>query len=546
MSQYIFILVWIAAMFFLKSVMSGGYRVENILGKKEYRVSWGFAAFAFCPVVIMATFRGDMGDSYAYKTMFRNLPNTISGLLNYIPSVTKDKGFSALSGIIKCIFGSNDVVYFCVLASIQAIILVTIYRKYSTNYLLSIFLFIASTDYLSWMFNGVRQFAAVTIIFASTKFMLEKKWVPTILMILLASTMHQSALVMIPIVIIVQGKAWNKRTILFLSAALVAVTFVNQFTSILDAIRGNSHYMKLLSPKQLYRWLVSDEYDIVISYLEGPSARIVAGCPKNKTKIVSWIHCTYHNKEELAKSFRDIKEAYKCYEKSDRMIFVSEEVKQAFIRYCPIKCETHVLYNTNESEKIIVKAAERIEEDLFKKNTFFWCGVGKIVPNKGFDRMIRIQRRLLEEGYDVQLLILGTGWQQKELENLCEENGVSNAVTFLGYQTNPYKYVSNCDLFVCASYAEGFSTATTEALIVGTPVCTVNVSGMKEMLGENDEFGVIVENNEEALYSGIKKLMDNPELLKHYKNMSIQRGKAFSTAETVNAVQNMLIRLMEE
>lgn len=59
MSQYIFILVWIAAMFFLKSVMSGGYRVENILGKKEYRVSWGFAAFAFCPVVIMATFRGD-------------------------------------------------------------------------------------------------------------------------------------------------------------------------------------------------------------------------------------------------------------------------------------------------------------------------------------------------------------------------------------------------------------------------------------------------------------------------------------------------------
>ena len=291
------------------------------------------------------------------------------------------------------------------------------------------------------------------------------------------------------------------------------------------AIRGNSHYMKLLSPKQLYRWLVSDEYDIVISYLEGPSARIVAGCPKNKTKIVSWIHCTYHNKEELAKSFRDIKEAYKCYEKSDRMIFVSEEVKQAFIRYCPIKCETHVLYNTNESEKIIVKAAERIEEDLFKKNTFFWCGVGKIVPNKGFDRMIRIQRRLLEEGYDVQLLILGTGWQQKELENLCEENGVSNAVTFLGYQTNPYKYVSNCDLEIFKKLID---------------VCN-DISEFDDCTSWE-----VGEGLEEALYSGIKKLMDNPELLKHYKNMSIQRGKAFSTAETVNAVQNMLIRLMEE
>lgn len=312
------------------------------------------------------------------------------------------------------------------------------------------------------------------------------------------------------------------------------------------AIRGNSHYMKLLSPRQLYHWLVPEEYDIVISYLEGPSARIVAGCPKNKTKIVSWVHCTYHNKKELAKSFRGIKEACQCYEKSDRMIFVSEEVKQAFLNCCPIKCETNVLYNTNESEKIIVKAAEKIEENLFKENTFFWCGVGKIVPNKGFYRMIRIQKRLIEEGYDVQLLILGTGWQQEELENLCQENGILNTVTFLGYQTNPYKYVSNCDLFVCASYAEGFSTAATEALIVGTPVCTVKVSGMKEMLGANNEFGVIVENNEDALYLGIKKLIDNPELLNHYKKMSLQRGKDFSTEETVNAVQNMLIRLMEK
>lgn len=118
-------------------------------------------------------------------------------------------------------------------------------------------------------------------------------------------------------------------------------------------------------------------------------------------------------------------------------------------------------------------------------------------------------------------------------------------MSFWGYQTNPYKYVSKCDLFVCASHAEGFSTATTEALIVGTPVCTVNVSGMQEMLGKDNEFGVIVENDEEALYRGIKTLLDDSSLLKHYKEMAIQRGKEFSTSKTVNAVQEMLIRLME-
>ena len=53
----------------------------------------------------------------------------------------------------------------------------------------------------------------------------------------------------------------------------------------------------------------------------------------------------------------------------------------------------------------------------------------------------------------------------------------------------------------------------------------------------------VVENNEEALYQGIKKLLDNPELLKHYKKKAKERGKMFSTEKTVNAVQNMLLSL---
>ena len=66
-------------------------------------------------------------------------------------------------------------------------------------------------------------------------------------------------------------------------------------------IPGNSHYLKLLSPKQLYKWLIKDDYDIVVSYLEGPTARIVGGAPDG-IKVVSWVHCTMHNKHELAMS----------------------------------------------------------------------------------------------------------------------------------------------------------------------------------------------------------------------------------------------------
>ena len=158
-------------------------------------------------------------------------------------------------------------------------------------------------------------------------------------------------------------------------------------------------------------------------------------------------------------------------------------------------------------------------------------------------RLLSIIKRLQDENYPVHLYILGIGPLQPEMERYIQTNNLQGAVTLLGYQTNPYKYVSKCDLFVCASFAEGFSTAATEALIVGTPVCTVDVSGMKEMLGEHNEWGIVTENSEEALYQGIKDLLDHPDKLVHYKEKAIERGKTFSTENTVRAAEEMLLGL---
>ena len=66
---------------------------------------------------------------------------------------------------------------------------------------------------------------------------------------------------------------------------------------------------------------------------------------------------------------------------------------------------------------------------------------------------------------------------------------------------------------------------------------------MQEMLGDNNEYGFIVENDENSLYEGIKNLLDSPELLKHYKKQAKIRGKLFSTRATVQAVEEMLINI---
>ena len=140
----------------------------------------------------------------------------------------------------------------------------------------------------------------------------------------------------------------------------------------------------------------------------------------------------------------------------------------------------------------------------------------------------------------MQLYILGIGKEEENLKQYIAENNLRNNVNLLGYQTNPYKFMAKSDLFVCASFREGFSTAATESLIVGTPVCTVDVSGMKEMLGYNNEYGVVVSNDEESLYSAIKSFIICPEKLSYYKRKAVQRGKSFSTKNTVSTVEKLI------
>ena len=307
-------------------------------------------------------------------------------------------------------------------------------------------------------------------------------------------------------------------------------------------VPGNSKLMKLLTPKQLHKLCVKEHFDIEVSYLEGPSARVISGCQDKDTKLVSWIHVEQHTMDKLACSFRSEKEARSCYDRFDQTICVSQYVHDDFCQLLDFQKPCRVLYNTVESDKILARASEAAPE-LVDDGKIRLIAVGTLKQSKGYMRLLNIIKRLRDEQYPMHLYILGIGPLQAEIEEYIRRNELQDTVTMLGYQTNPYKYVSKCNLFVCASFAEGFSTAATEALIVGTPICTVEVSGMKEMLGKNNQWGVVTENSEEGLYQGIKRLLDDPALLAHYKGKAAERGKSFSTTSTVEAVEEMLLSL---
>ena len=285
--------------------------------------------------------------------------------------------------------------------------------------------------------------------------------------------------------------------------------------------RGNSYLFRCFSPQFWWNQIVKEHYDIAVSYLEGPTARILSGCTDPNTKLVSWIHIELNSPKLAAQGFRSVKEAQDAYERFDRIIAVSQNVKQCFVENLRVKHSVEVLYNTNETEQIQEKSRMIIKDERFVLDDVpAVISVAKLMKTKGYDRLIEVHRRLIDEGVRHRIYILGIGEEQNYLESKIKAYGIENSFVLLGFRENPYSYVENADLYVCSSRREGFSTAVTEALIVGTPVISTDCSGAKELLGENNEYGLVVENSTEGIYQGMKRMLENPEMLKTYKQQA--------------------------
>lgn len=303
-------------------------------------------------------------------------------------------------------------------------------------------------------------------------------------------------------------------------------------------IRGNVCLLKLLTAKSLYKKLIGRKYDIVVSYLEGPGERVISGCPYPETKLINWVHVEQKTLKAASHSYRSAKEFQKALDRFDTTIAVSETVKEDYLGYVKLNHPIKVIYNTLEVDDIREKG--KAEPNIvFDDKQLNLISVGRLTEAKGFDRLIKVHASLRNDGFSTCLYILGEGELRKPLESLAESLGVADSVHFLGFHANPYKYVSRADLFVCSSRREGFSTAVSEALLLGVPVVSTRCSGAEELLGKNNEYGIVVDNTEEGIYDGVKTMIADKAMLSRYREASKIRGTQFSTETTVASVEEI-------
>ena len=132
-------------------------------------------------------------------------------------------------------------------AAFQMLCLVYTFRKYSENFWISIFLFVASTDYMSWMHNGIRQFIAVCMTFAAFGMLVKKHYIRFALVTMLASTIHGSALLMLPFAYIMTGPALNRKTLLMIGGVALVVPFIDRLMPLMESLLMDTQYDDMMT-----------------------------------------------------------------------------------------------------------------------------------------------------------------------------------------------------------------------------------------------------------------------------------------------------------
>ena len=283
-----------------------------------------------------------------------------------------------------------------------------------------------------------------------------------------------------------------------------------------------------------YRLHIKDDYDIECAYLEMGPTKVLASSTNKKAKKLAWVHC------DLSKAVADPKvyaeKTAPWYAKFDQIVCVSQSVKEQFDKLFQNRFKSTVLYNVIDDAAIREKALLPLPEGA-KKRRFTVLSVGRFSPQKKFMRLFKAHKRLLDEGMEHDLWILGDGPEREMLERYVAENGLTDSVWMPGFIENPYPFMREADLLACSSVYEGYSTFMTEGVILGKPIVTTDVSGAKELFGES-EHGLVVQNEDAAFLSGMRQMLSSELLRADYAEKAAIRGQAFSCEQIVHHTED--------
>lgn len=205
-------------------VQGNDYKGKNI------SVLW--AVVSFSALIFFIGMRSGYGDTYTYIQNF-NLFSTNTNIFEIFNSDSDQKGYDILVYLVKKYISKDYSFFLFILALFQGLTIVKLYYKYSCNYLMSAYLFIASTSF-TWMMNGIRQFISVCIILYFFDYIIERKFWKFLVILAIAMLVHKTAILWLPIYFVVSFTPWSLKIWSCIAATLLLVFCINQFTDLMS------------------------------------------------------------------------------------------------------------------------------------------------------------------------------------------------------------------------------------------------------------------------------------------------------------------------
>lgn len=157
--------------------------------------------------------------------------------------------------------------------------------------------------------------------------------------------------------------------------------------------------------------------------------------------------------------------------------------------------------------------------------------VARLVPQKGLDLLIRAMGRLRDDPRfsTWRLVLVGDGPERQALAAVAEREGISERVSFEGFQPNPGRYLARASVFVLPSRYEGMPNALLEAMAAALPVIVTDASPGPLEVVESDVTGLVVpRENVEALAAALVRLLADAELRQQLGKAAAERLRSLS------------------
>lgn len=267
--------------------------------------------------------------------------------------------------------------------------------------------------------------------------------------------------------------------------------------------------------QELYRQKLAGDYDVEVAFSDwGGCPSFVAFSPNERAKKVAWLHFDAKVFDYKVYGFIPFERTMQLF---DQIVGVSNTAEESARKLFPSLSEKlSTIHNLMRVEDILAKATNEPSPFQATQATINVLAVGRMYPQKGFERLVQAHKKLIDQGFNYHLHFVGEGIEQKPLELAIKTAGLSEYTTFWGVQKNPYKFMKNADLFILSSRYEGLPTVCIEAFLCGTPIVSTKVAGIYEIFKDQD-VGLITENSTDGVYQGLKIALENPEKLARWK-----------------------------